>query len=72
MLSKEIRRVKDTVVYYEKSDNVYEIVAMIEPGDIVVENVDELRKVLKEISEEFATIRNSVAKIRKLSYNSIK
>ena len=41
---------------------------ILQEGDIVVENVEELRQVLKQISEEFANIRNSVNKVRKLSY----
>jgi len=69
---KERRVITDPVVYHEKFDNTCEIIATLEEGDVVVENVEELREVLKQISDEFATIRNSVAKIRKLSYNSTK
>jgi len=65
---KEQKRITNSVVYYEKNNNSCEIIATLEEGDIVVENVEELRQVLKQISDEFANIRNSVNKVRKLSY----
>lgn len=65
---KEHKRITNSVVYYEKSNDTCEIIATLEEGDIVVENVEELRQVMKQISDEFANIRNSVNKVRKLSY----
>jgi len=65
---KEQKRITNSVVYYEKNNNSCEIIATLEEGDIVVENVEELRQVLKQISDEFANIRNSVNKGKKLSY----
>lgn len=65
---KNHRVIMDPVVYHEKNNNTCELIATIEEGDIVVEDVQELREVLKQISNEFAKIRNSVNKVRKLSY----
>lgn len=67
---KDRRVIIDPVVYHEKNDNTCELIATLEEGDIVVENVEELRKVLIQISNEFANIRNSINKVRKLSYKS--
>ena len=63
---KDRRVIMDPVVYQEKNNNTCEIIATLEEGDIVVENVEELIRVLKQISDEFANIRNSVNKIRTL------
>ena len=67
---KERRIITNPVVYHQKKDNICEIIATLQEGDIVVENVEELKQVLKKISDEFANIRKSINKVRKLSYNS--
>lgn len=67
---RERKIIIDPVVYHEKNDNTCEIIATLQESDIVVENVEELRQVLKQISEEFANIRNSINKVRKLSYKT--
>ena len=56
----------DKVVYYEKENGVSVIIESLEEGDIVVENTEELRLVLKQISDEFENIRSSVNKIKTL------
>ena len=43
-----------------------DIFASVHGNDIVVEDIEELEKVLKDISREFSIIKKSVAKIRKL------
>lgn len=69
MFNAECKNSKIPVVYFKNVNNEFEIFALVEGTDIVVANTEELKKVLKKISDEFTTITNSVNKIRKLSYN---
>lgn len=69
-LHTEIKSCKEHLVYYQKEADMLYIFASVQGNDIVVENIEELTKVIKTISKEFLTIKKSVSKIRKLSYKS--
>ena len=58
---------KDVVCYKnDKGQNV--VYAYLCDSDIVVKNAEELKEVLKNISNSVIAIRNSSSKIKKLSY----
>lgn len=62
----DFKNSKELLVYSQRDTEVLDIFASVHGNDIVVEDIEELEKVLKDISREFSIIKKSVAKIRKL------
>ena len=56
----------DLVCYYIDEEGKYNIYDKVNNGDIVVENIEKLKKVLIKISDSFKNIKESVSTIKEL------
>ena len=54
----------DELCYFDSESGVHTIFGKVEKGDIVVDNIDELKQVLFDISDNFQNIQDSICKIR--------
>ena len=59
-----IKRVDDKLCYYTNSDNVHLIYEQLNSDDIVVKDVNELKMVLINISNNFKCIKEAIDSIR--------
>lgn len=63
-----LNSIDESVCYFEDIDGNPVIFASLEDNDIVVKDVEELKKVIIKLSHYFMNIQNGISRIRKLSH----
>lgn len=61
-----IKRLDKKICYFDNEKGNHVIYTTVDRGDIVVKNKDEMKNVLINISNEFASIKSSIARIKKM------
>ena len=64
-----IERLDRSICYFDNEKGEHVIYSTVNPGDIVVKDIEEMKKILISISNEFGSIKSSIQRIKKMSVN---
>lgn len=64
----DIKSPDDDICYYNDSNNVHIVFSKINEGDIVVSDIEELKRVLINISNNFKSIKDSIVMMKNTDF----